>query len=117
MEKKKKAAAAGARIDTAEISQKWDVKEIPEDIKEGVEKIEELLKGASAAKDAMEKKKKAAAAGTRIDTAEISQKWGQDRIDTAEISQKWDVKEIPEDIKEGVEKIEELLKGASAAKD
>merc|ERR1719253_1766135 len=77
MEKKKKAAAAGARIDTAEISQKWDVKEIPEDIKEGVEKIEELLKGASAAKDAMEKKKKAAAAGARIDTAEISQKWGQ----------------------------------------
>ena len=39
-----------------------------------VEKIEDFLKQASAAKDAAEAKK---AKPARIDTAEISQKWGQ----------------------------------------
>ena len=52
-------------------------------LSKGVEKIEDFLKQASAAKDAAEAKKAKPA-----------------RIDTAEISQKFDVKEIPEDIKE-----------------
>ena len=53
-------------------------------LSKGVEKIQDILKQASAAKDAAEAKKATPAT----------------RIDTAEISQKFDVKEIPEDIKE-----------------